>query len=203
MSLTSSTRPRPARRAQSTRAGLAAVARDRGSRWLFFAGGSVITVGYTLLLPFAYTQRISPANWDYLTPEMGGFAAALGLGLAGVLTLQVYAARRIAARRAGTAGRGAAGVMALLTSLAPSLLCCTPIVPTLLATLGLSGMTLFATTGTLQYFFAAHETALLAGSLAFLLGTGWWSARRIARASCLTGHTCPTDTEHPTTSREP
>jgi hypothetical protein len=68
----------------------------------------------------------------------------------------------------------------------PGLVCCSPLLPTLLATFGVSGVTLFTTTGSLQYFFAVHETAILAGSLALLVLTATRSLRRIARATCLT-----------------
>lgn len=169
---------------------VAAVAARRGYRVLFVLLAAAITLGYTLLLPFAYTQRITLANWGYLTGQMIAFALALGLGLAALLTLQVYGVRRVyAARRA--AGGTAAGLLGAVASLLPSLLCCTPLLPTVLATVGLSGMTLFSVTGSLQYFFAVHDTAFLAGSLALLIAMGWWSARRIARATCLQG-ACPT-----------
>lgn len=185
--------PRPGRgpashRPTSTRAVLAAVAARGGYRVTFIVLAAGITFAYTLLLPFAYTQRFSLANWGWLNGEMLGFSFALGIGLAAVLTLQAYAMRQAAARRAGGA---AAGILGFAASLAPSLLCCTPVLPTLLATSGLSGVTLLTTTGTLQYFFAVHETAFLGGSLALVAVTGWWSARRIARAPCHAPGGCP------------
>jgi hypothetical protein len=176
-------------RAPGAGAALAAVASRRGYRWLFAVLAAAITFLYTLLLPFADTQQFSLANWQWLDGQALGLSLALGAGLAAVLTLQVYAVRQVAARRA----RGAAGgLLGFAASVAPSMLCCTPVVPTVLGGFGLSGAALFTTTGTLQYVFAAHETAFLAGSLALLAVTAWWSARRIARAACLApGGSCP------------
>jgi hypothetical protein len=147
---------------------------------------AVLAVGvallYTLLLPFEFTQRLSFANWGFLTGPLAAWSVALGVGIAFVLTVQFSAVRQLAAARSTTL----TGV-ALVASLLPSFLCCTPIIPTVLAFGGLSAASVYGTTGTLQYFFAVHQTAFLAGSLALLAVTGWWAVRRVARAQCLTG----------------
>lgn len=149
-----------------------------------------VTAGYTLLLPFEFTQRLGLGNWRYLTPRLAGFSIALGLGLAVLVTLQVYAARR------AVAGRGnALGGVALLASIIPSLICCSPLIPTLLATVGMSALGVAATAGTIQYFVAVHQTEILTASVMLLTATAGWSARSVARAACRTDAGCPTPPE--------
>lgn len=160
---------------------IADLARRPGYQATFVLIAVAVALGYSVLLPFQFTQRFTFTNWRYLTPRLTLFSIALGLGMAGLITVQVYAIRRI------TRARGTSvGGLAALASVAPSLLCCTPIIPTVLASLGLSTVTVYGTTGTLQRFFAVHETAFLTGSLILLLVTGWWSARRVARSACIT-----------------
>ncbi len=136
--------------------------------------GSVF--GYSVLLTFPFTQRLSVANWRYLDAYRMGWAVVLGLALAAVLTLQIGATRRIASRGAGGTVTG----VAVLGSLLPSLLCCTPVIPTLLALAGMSTIGVYGTAGALQRFFAVHEIYFMLGSLGLLLVSGWWALRRTA-----------------------
>lgn len=149
---------------------------------VFLLLAAAVTLLYTLLLPFQFTQRLSFANWAFLTLPLAAWSVALGIGMAFVLTVQFSAVRRLAATRS-TKGTG----VALVASLLPGFLCCTPMIPTVLAFGGLSAFSLYRTSGTLQYFFAVNQTAFLAGSLALLALTGWWALRRVARAQCLDG----------------
>src|SRR5437773_1396966 len=110
-----SRRPAPAGRApaRSATAGAAPArpwlavireaASDRVDRIVFAAVVAVAGFGYSVLLPFDYTQRISFANWQYFGPRYAAFTVAFALGLAWVVTLQAHAMRRIA--RNATAGR--------------------------------------------------------------------------------------------------
>ena len=170
------------------------VAGDRIDRAVFAAVAVAAGLGYSVLLPFDYTQRISLANWQYFGPRYAAFTAAFALGLAWVVTLQVHAMRRIA-RNAAISARprrgGAAGVLAAAVSLLPSFLCCSPIVPTLVSLLGLPVATQLRTTGTITYFFATKQDWLLAGALAVLAASGAWSTRKLARAGCLAEECCP------------
>jgi hypothetical protein len=148
---------------------------------------AAVALLYSVLLPYDYTQRFELANWQYLGPRLLAWAIVLGLGMGFVVSVQVYAMRRVAAARAAT---GAAGGLAFLASLAPSLLCCSPIIPTFLAFVGVSGVGLYTTSGTLQHFFALHQTQLLSASLALLVVTGWWGLRKVATAACLSEAGC-------------
>lgn len=170
-------------------AALAAVTADGVSRVLFVALAAVIIAGYSITLPFAFTQRLSLHNVDFLTGRLLSFAVALGVGMALLLTVQVYAVRRAAAaRRAG--GEGAVGGVALVVSVLPTFLCCTPVIPTVLATFGLSALSVYSTTRSLQRFFEVHQTAFFVGSLVLLALTSWWSLRRTGRAACLRDSGC-------------
>ena len=154
----------------------------------FLVASGVVAFFYTLLLPFDYTQRFELANWDYLDAYLLTWAIVLGLAMGLVVSVQVYAMRRIAAARAAS---GAAGGVAFVASLLPSFLCCTPIVPSALAFVGVSGVGLYTTTGTLQHFFAVHQTEFLSSSLVLLALMCWWGLRRVARSQCLTEAACP------------
>ncbi len=172
---------------------LAALASRRGYRSLFVALAALTTLGYTLLLPLGATKRVSFASWGHLTGQQLGLALALGTGLAAVLTLQVYAFRQATARRAAGGGTTLGGT-GLLTSLA-SAVCCTPILPTVLAVFGVGALGASATMG----FVTAHAGAFFAASLVVMVAAGYWMAHRIAAAqrahaaSCcpLTPNLCP------------
>lgn len=168
--------PRPA----SVPAVLARLATSPAYLGAFLALSAVVALAYSLLLTFAFTQRFSLANWHYLTGYYAAWSVVLGAGMALVLTVQVYAVRQVA-----RTSSGAVTGLAFVASLLPSFLCCTPVIPTLLAFVGLSTVDLYGTTGTLQRFFAVHETEFLTGSLLLLVATGSWALRRVARASCL------------------
>lgn len=156
-----------------------------GRRAGFVVVGGAVSLLYTILLPFKYTQQLGLANWHYLDPYLGAWSVALGASMSFVLMVQVYAMQRAAAAR--PSGRGA---VAFLMSLLPSLLCCTPMVPTILAFVGVSGASLYFTTGAVAHFFATQQTNFLAASLALLAITGWWSLRRVAAAACLSEGGC-------------
>src|SRR5215472_14183752 len=144
------------------------VAGDRVDQVVFAAVAAAAGFGYSVLLPFDYTQRVSLANWQYFGPRYAAFTAGFALGLAWVVTLQVHAMRRIARNtRAGRLRRGGpAGAVAAVVSLLPSLLCCSPVVPTLVGLIGLPAATQLQATA------------------------GLWSVRKLARASCLAGDGC-------------
>jgi hypothetical protein len=163
------------------------------NRIVFAATAVVVGFGYSVLLPFGFTQRVSLANWRYLDARYLGFTVAFALGMACVLTLQVHAMRRVA-RNAGAASGprqpGPLGAIAAVISLLPSLLCCSPIVPALVGLLGLSATTRLRATGRITYFFATREDLLLLGALGLLVASVAWSMRKLSRAACLADEAC-------------
>ncbi len=168
---------------------LRSVMMDQVNMLLFAVLAVAIAGAYSLTLPFAFTQRLSLRNWQFLTPRLLGFAIALGIGMAFLLTVQVHAFRRAAAARRASGDKALSG-FALVVSLLPTFLCCTPVIPTVLATFGLSAISVYSTTRSLQRFFEIHQTAFIAASLALLALTTWWSVRRVARAECLNDTGC-------------
>jgi hypothetical protein len=142
---------------------------------------------YTLLLPFDFTQRLEFANWNYLDASLVVWSVVLGLAMSLVVVIQVYATRRVVEAKVAS---GAASGLALVVSLLPSFLCCTPVVPTLLAFVGVSGLGLYTTTGSIQHVFAAYQTGFLAGSLVLLVLMAWWGLSKIAKATCLCEEGC-------------
>jgi len=174
-------------RTATLRAALGEVLGSPGRLAGFVTVAAVVAFLYSLLLPFDYTQRFELANWHYLNAGLLAWSIVLGAGMGLVLSVQVYTMRRIARARAAA---GTAGGVAFVASLLPSFLCCTPIVPTVLAFVGVSGVGLYGTTGTLQHFFAVHQTQFLAASLALLALTGWWGLRKVATVACLSDEGC-------------
>ena len=176
-----------AKKRGTLRAGVVGVLGTRGRLASFAVIAGAVTLLYTILLPFDYTQRFELANWNYLDAYLLAWAIVLGLGMGFVVSVQVYAMRRIAAARVAS---GAVGGLAFVGSLLPSFLCCTPIIPSLLAFVGVSGVGLYGTTGTLQHFFAVHQTEFLSASLVLLLVTSWWGLHKVARAACMSEEGC-------------
>ena len=161
---------------------LSDVARDRVNQVVFIATAIVVTFAYSMLLTFAYTQRFSWANWHYLYARLLIWSVVLAIAMASVVVLQVHAMRRVKAARSRT---GVVGGLAFVGSVLPSLLCCTPIIPTALAFVGFSTVSVYGTTGTLQHFFATYQTQFFVASLALVALTAWWSVHRIAESTCL------------------
>src|SRR5258708_3760161 len=120
--------------------------------------------GCRIISPSNSSGRVSLANWQSFGPRYAAFTVAFALGLAWVVTLQVHAMRRIARNtRAGRQRRGGpAGAVAAVVSLLPSLLCCSPAVPTLVGLVGLPAAAPLQTPGTITYFFATKQDRLRA-----------------------------------------
>ena len=171
----------------SLRAAACDVVTDRTSQIVFGLFALAVAFVYSILLPFDFTQRVSFQNWHYLTAYLLVWAIALGAGMGVVISVQVYAMRRIVRSRTAP---GVAGGVAFVGSLMPSFLCCTPIIPTVLSFVGVSGVGLYGTTGTLQHFFATNQTDFLAGSIVLLALSSWWGLRKVATASCRAGAVC-------------
>ncbi len=134
---------------------------------------------YLLTLPATYTGGvIGLASFHYLTVEFFLFSLVLAALLSLVLTLNLYAFRT-SLRRQGV-GLSATGVLA---SLAPSSLCCTSLVPSLLAVVGASTPQIFSVTGLIQGTIARYEVVFLGVALALLFVSLHLAARNIL-SSC-------------------
>jgi hypothetical protein len=156
------------------------LARDPVNRIVFVLVAAFVGLAYSVLLPFAFTQRVTWRNWHYLDTRYIIFSVAFGLATAWIVAVQIYALRRTIAQR-GTALGGAGAVVALL----PSFLCCSPILPTLLGFVGLSGASLAHTSSRTQYYLVTKQNLILAASLGLVLIAGLWATHRVVHATCL------------------
>ncbi|SKM30207.1 Uncharacterised protein [Mycobacteroides abscessus subsp. massiliense] len=169
----------PGQHRQTSLTVLAALARRPGYQLLFAVVAVAATGVYTLMLPGLHTMRVDPSNWVHLTAQDLVFSLALGIGLAAVLTLQVFALRQAAASRSAAGGKAALGVLESVAAVVPSL-CCTPVLPTVLALVGVGA----AGSASTMHAIAPHATLIWIGVLVLLALTGWWTAHRIAAARC-------------------
>ena len=112
---------------------------------------------YAFTLPAVYTGGVVGfVSLRYLTAELLFFSLALAALLSLALSLNIYAFRTSMRRRAGGLTLGAA-----LSSFLPASICCTPLVPSVLAILGASTPQIFGLTGQIQGFFASYELQIL------------------------------------------
>lgn len=136
---------------------------------------------YALTLPAVYTGGVvGLVSLGYLDAGLLLFALALALLLSLALTLNVFAFRASAGRRGGALTLGA-----VLSSLVPAGLCCTPVVPSLLAVLGASTPQIFGLTGRLQGLVASYEPVVLALALVLLLISIRLAARNVLGSCAL------------------
>ena len=150
---------------ERVRAAFGLVFASRGYRLL--AGGLFVAflTLYLFLLPGAYTGGI--IGWvslRFLTPTLVFFSLLLAALVSLSLTFSVYGFRTAAAAR----GHGAS-LLSVVTSIMPGLLCCTPVVPTVLALLGASTPTIFGLSGRIQGIFATYEVHFLAAAALLLV----------------------------------
>lgn len=164
---------------------LARLRRDRPSQALFAVLAAVAFLVYASVLPAEEVGgTLSPANITLLSGPLLVFAVVLALALAAVVTLQIFALRQAAAARRAAGGRTVLGGLGFIASLVPSL-CCSPVLPAVLAVFGVGASGATATMKTIAPYKFAVLTAIL---LLFAL-TGWWTLRRTA-AQNPTGDEC-------------
>lgn len=164
--------------AMNSIAALRLVLSPRPYRYLAFGLFAVALTVYLLTLPAGYTGGvIGLIALQYLNAELLFFSVALAALLSLVLTLNVYAFRA-SVMRSGTG----LGLGAVFASLLPSSLCCTPVVPSLLAILGASTPQIFGLSGRIQGIFATYEPVFLAIALALLLVSFRLASRNILGA---------------------
>ena len=130
---------------------------------------------YVFTLPAAYTGGVvGLISLRYLTAELLFFSFALSALLSLALTLNIYAFRGSIRQRSGGLSLGAA-----LSSVLPASICCTPLVPSLLAILGATTPQIFGISGRIQGFFAIYELEILGFSLILLLVSLRLAARNL------------------------
>lgn len=154
------------------------VARDRFSRVLFSVIAIIALALYTLLLPAGHTMQVAFANWTQLTTKDVTFSLLLGLSMAAVVTVQVFAFRLAAVQHRAAAGKATSNVFGLAASIAPGL-CCTAVLPAVLGIVGVGA----AGSASVATAVAPYADVIRIASLILVLAIGWSSLRRLAIAS--------------------
>ena len=135
---------------------------------------------YLFTLPATYTGgRIGLVSLKMLTPELGilSFAMAFLIGL--ILPMSIYSFRSNKKIKKLSAG-------GFFVSILPSLLCCSPLIPSIVALFAASSPAAFGVGGTIQGFIAVNEIYILLGAVALLLFSFAQTAKSITQCICKT-----------------
>jgi len=117
---------------------------------------------YIFTLPATYAGgRIGLISLRLLTPLQGIFSFFMALFISLIVPFTVYGFKR------GVKGNKASKTGGFLVSILPPLLCCSPLLPTLAATLGALSP-VFGFTSGVQGFIATNETYILLGATLLL-----------------------------------
>jgi hypothetical protein len=138
-----------------------------------------VGVSYALLLPGLPLGTLAPWVLQFLKPSELAFAITMGILLPPVALLNVFLWRNPHCS-VSTKRRSNGGLLSVLLGVVPNALCCTPIVPAIVA-LFASGATLIAISAPVQYFFNTYAWVLY--SLATI---GVWLSLRIAALRFIT-----------------
>jgi len=165
------------------------VFRARPYRYLATGLFTLALTLYVFTLPATYTGGvIGLISLRYLNAELLFFSFALAALLSLALTVSIYAFRASVRQRSGGLTVGA-----MLSSLSPAAICCTPLVPSLLAILGASTPQIFGLTGRIQGFFATYELPILVFALVLLLLSLRLATRSVMGSCPLPERSIPSD----------
>lgn len=139
---------------------------------LFFSLSIAISVLYMFLLPSLPMGALVPYAINFITPVQVAFSLIFGVLISLVATLNVYAFRiRTSSAKSLTVG-------SVLASLVNGL-CCTPLIPTLIAMTGASTPVLYAISPRIQVFFEFNYPYFYALSVILLLVSVHYLSRNI------------------------
>ncbi len=137
----------------------------RPYRYLAVALFPLLLGFYLVTLPATYTGgAIGLVSLRFLNGGLAAFSMVLALLLSLAITLNVYAFRASLHQRGATLSVGA-----VLASLVPTSVCCTSLVPSVLAALGASTPQIFGLSGRIQGSVTRAEPFILALSMLLLL----------------------------------
>ncbi len=152
---------------------LGAVFAGRAYPSLFLALSGSISVLYMFLLPSLPNGALLPYAINFITPIQVAFSLIFGVLISLVVILNVYAFRiRASSVKAVTAG-------SVLASLVNGL-CCTPLIPSLIAMTGVSTPVLYAISPRIQAFFEFNYQYFYALSVILLLVSVHYLSRNIS-----------------------
>lgn len=136
-----------------------------------------------VLLFFGYGYLLSSSSMNLAEPKV-----AMGLNIYSLiatalisilLSLSIVMSAFSFSRRGTPTGKLSIG--AAIAAIIPSSLCCTALIPSVLAVLGVSTSTILSTTGALQGPFATYETPLIVASIALLSFSVVMASRSIVK----------------------
>jgi hypothetical protein len=161
------------------RSALAAILASKAYSALFLVLAGSVSALYMFLLPSLPLGGPVPFAIRFLTPIQAAFSLIFGVLISLVATLNVYALR---ARAPSTKGLALGSVLASLVNG----LCCTPVIPSLIAMTGVSTSVLYEVSPRLQAFFEFNYPYFYALSAVLLLLSVHYLSRSIS-ACCGTG----------------
>lgn len=140
-----------------------------------------ITAFLISLVIYSYLLESSSLNFGAPKIAFGldAYALAVSLSISALLSLSVVLSAFSVLN--GIAAGTKLGFGAVVASIAPASLCCTSVIPGMLAAFGASTPTIIGATGALQGPFAAYEPLFIAVSIALLLLSVFLSAKRITK----------------------
>jgi hypothetical protein len=151
---------------------LGAVFTGRAYLSLFIGLSVSISVLYLFLLPSLPEGALVPYAIDFITPIQVAFALIFGVLISVVVTLNIYAFRIHASSVKGIT------VGSVLASLVNGL-CCTPLIPSLIAVTGVSTPVLYTISPRIQGFFESNYPYFYALSAILLLVSVHYLSRNI------------------------
>ncbi len=159
------------------RSALEALFGGRGYLLFFIALSVSVSVLYMFLLPSLPLGGFVSYAIEFITPVQVAFALIFGVLIGLVVTLNVYAFRlRASSAKSLTVG-------SVLASLVNGL-CCTPLIPSLIAMTGVSTPVLYSISPRVQLFFETNSEYFYSLSVALLLISVHYLSRSIS-ACCL------------------
>jgi hypothetical protein len=148
-----------------------------------------IAVGfaYGIALPGLTLGSVGLVALRFLTPTQAAFAAAIGLLLPLVVLLNLFMWRHPACVRGGSPGRRPTALSGAVLGVLPNMLCCSPVIPTLVA-LFAAGSSAVAVSAPLQYIFARYEAPFYLVAALLVLLSLRSAARRIDSTRLMPTH---------------
>jgi hypothetical protein len=145
---------------------------------LFVLIGTPLTVFYLVALPAEHYGAIAWGALQFLTPGEAIAAGVLGFGTAATLALNVAAGR---ARPTGTT----LTFSGIVAAIVPTSLCCTTVIPSVLAALGASAPAIMHISGRYESFFANYAAGFIGFAVAAVLLAFWLAVGNLT-AACST-----------------
>lgn len=134
---------------------------------------------YLFTLPATYTGgRIGLVSIQFLNAKLALFSFIMALLVSLIIPFTIYSFKQ------GKKTMKATSTSGFIGSILPPLLCCSPIIPSIAATLGAVSPAIFGLSGALQGFIATNETYILSGSTLLLSYSLIQTAKSTSQCIC-------------------